>query len=120
MTETPRLYEEARQAPRKPLVAAKTPSPSPQACPTGPNAQVEGKISSVSATARGGGSITVFQQGQGDFVCLISPSTTIRKGNTRYTPDQLQAGWRVHVSGQGMGAAAGGACQVAAEEIKVQ
>jgi hypothetical protein len=32
---------------------------------------------------------------------------------------QLQVGWRVHVSGQGMGEA-GGMCQVAADEIKVQ
>lgn len=95
-----------------------TPTPSPAACPTGPNAQVEGKIASVAAS-RGGGSITVFQQGKGDFTCLISGSTRIRKGNTSYTADQLKVGWRVHVSGQGLGGTAN-ACQVAADEIKVQ
>lgn len=97
------------------------PQPPPQTagCPTGPNAQVEGKITSTSTTSRGGGSIVVFQQGKGDFICLVSSSTRIRKGNTTYTPDQLRVGWRVHVSGQGLGAS-GNACQVQADEIKVQ
>lgn len=92
------------------------PAPPPQAsgCPTGPNVQVEGKI-----TAKGGSSLTVFQQGKGDFACLVSASTRIRKGNTSYTFGQLQVGWRVHVSGVGLGAS-GGACQVSAEEVKVQ
>jgi Domain of unknown function (DUF5666) len=83
-------------------------------CVSGDNVQVEGKIS-----AKSGGSITVDQQGQGSFLCSVSGSTRIRKGNTNYTMSQLQVGWRVHVSGQGMGEA-GGMCQVAADEIKVQ
>lgn len=91
-----------------------TPTPKPAGCPTGPNTQVEGQI-----TAKGGASLTVFQQGKGDFLCLVESGTRIRKGNTSYTFDQLQVGWRVHVSGQGLGAA-GSACQVRADEIKVQ
>lgn len=96
-----------------------TPTPAPAACPTGPNTQVEGKITSLATTSRGGGSITVFQQGKGDFICLVSSATCIRKGNTSYTADQLQVGWRVHVSGQGLGGTPN-ACQVEADEIKVQ
>ncbi len=96
-----------------------TPRPTPAACPTGPNTQVEGQITSLAAASRGGGSITVSQQGQGDFICLLSSATRIRKGNASYTPEQLQVGWRVHVSGQGLGGAPN-ACQVEADEIKVQ
>lgn len=98
---------------------APQPPPQTSGCPTGPNAQVEGQITSTSTTSRGGGSIVVFQQGKGDFICLVSSSTRIRKGNTTYTPDQLRVGWRVHVNGQGLGAS-GNACQVQADEIKVQ
>lgn len=83
-------------------------------CAVGSNAEVEGLI-----TAKGASSVTVTQQGKGDYLCLVSASTRIRKGNTTYTFAQLQGGWRVHVKGtqQGM---AGNACQVNASEIKVQ
>ena len=43
----------------------------------------------------------------------------IRKGNTSYTFDQLQTGWRVHVSGTGLGQS-GNVCLVQASEVKVQ
>jgi len=46
-------------------------------------------------------------------------SARIRKGNTTYTVAQLQPGWRVHVSGTGLGDS-GGTCRVAADEVKVQ
>jgi hypothetical protein len=90
-----------------------SPTP-PRACAAGGNAEVEGII-----TGKGASSVTVTQQAKGDFLCLVSGSTRIRKGNTTYTFDQLQSGWRVHVKGtqQGM---AGAACQVNASEIKVQ
>ena len=92
-----------------------TPNPGQTQCfAPGAHAEVEGII-----TAKPGSSITVFQQGKGDFLCLVSGGTRIRKGNTTYTFDQLQTGWRVHVSGDGLGAS-GGACQVDAREIKVQ
>jgi hypothetical protein len=80
----------------------------------GANAQVEGRI-----TSKGSGSLVVNQQGKGDFTILVSSSTRIRKGNTNYTFAQLQPGWRVHVSGTGMGSRSG-ECQVQADEIKVQ
>jgi len=83
-------------------------------CVSGDNVQVEGKIS-----AKSGGSITVDQQGKGPFVCKVSGSTHIRKGNTSFTIAQLQVGWRVHVSGQGLGES-GGMCQVSADQIMVQ
>jgi hypothetical protein len=90
------------------------PSPPRGSCAVGSNAEVEGLI-----TGKGASSVTVTQQGKGDYLCLVSSSTRIRKGNTTYTFDQLQGGWRVHVKGtqQGM---AGNACQVTASEIKVQ
>lgn len=97
--------------------AGPSPSPTPpttSTCSTGPNAQVEGLITSKST-----GSIIVRQQGKGDFQCDVTSSTRIRKGNTTYTFDQLQSGWRVHVSGQGLGAL-GSMCHVQASEIKVQ
>jgi hypothetical protein len=90
------------------------PAPPRGSCAVGSNAEVEGLI-----TAKGASSVTVTQQGKGDYLCLVSASTRIRKGNTTYTFAQLQGGWRVHVKGtqQGM---AGNACQVNASEIKVQ
>ena len=83
-------------------------------CAAGSNAEVEGII-----TGKGGSTITVTQQGKGDYLCQVSSSTRIRKGNTSYTFAQLANGWRVHVKGtqQGM---SGAACQVTASEIKVQ
>jgi hypothetical protein len=83
-------------------------------CAVGSNAEVEGLI-----TGKGASSVTVTQQAKGDYLCLVSASTRIRKGNTTYTFAQLQPGWRVHVKGtqQGM---AGAACQVTASEIMVQ
>jgi hypothetical protein len=88
---------------------------SPRAsCAVGSNAEVEGLI-----TGKGGSTITVTQQGKGDYLCLVSASTRIRKGNTTYTFADLRNGWRVHVKGtqQGM---AGSACQVTASEVKIQ
>lgn len=92
-----------------------TPSPGPNAaCAAGANAEVEGII-----TAKGGSSVTVTQQGKGDYLCLVSGSTRIRKGNTTYSFSDLQSGWRVHVKGTQHGPS-GSACQVNASEIKVQ
>jgi hypothetical protein len=90
-----------------------TPNPS-AACAPGANAEVEGII-----TAKGGASVTVRQQAKGDYLCLVSGGTRIRKGNTTYTFAELQAGWRVHVKGTQQGLS-GSACQVSASEIKVQ
>jgi hypothetical protein len=90
-------------------------SPNPSAaCAPGANAEVEGLI-----TAKGGSSVTVRQQAKGDYLCLVSGGTRIRKGNTTYTFAELQTGWRVHVKGTQQGLS-GSACQVSASEIKVQ
>jgi hypothetical protein len=91
-----------------------SPSPSPQACPVGGNAEVEGPI-----TAKAAPVVTVSQQGKGDYLCTVTAATRIRKGNTTYTFDQLQIGWRVHVKGTMQGPS-GSACQVSADEIMVQ
>lgn len=90
------------------------PPSSGSSCKVGGNAQVEGLISSKQA-----GAIFVNQQGKGEFQCDVTSSTRIRKGNTNYTFDQLQVGWRVHVSGPGLGESRG-RCRVQADEIKVQ
>lgn len=90
-----------------------TPTPS-ASCAAGANAEVEGII-----TGKGASSVTVRQQSKGDYLCLVSGGTRIRKGNTTYTLAELQTGWRVHVKGTQQGLA-GAACQVAASEIKVQ
>jgi hypothetical protein len=89
-------------------------TPPRSSCAVGDNAEVEGLITGKPASG-----VLVSQQGKGDYLCLVSASTRIRKGNTTYTLDQLQNGWRVHVKGtqQGM---SGTACQVNASEIKVQ
>ena len=89
------------------------PSPGKGACAAGAKVEVEGTISSKS-----GSTITVNQQGKGLFACEVG-SARIRKGNTTYTVAQLQPGWRVHVSGTGLGDS-GGTCRVAADEVKVQ
>jgi uncharacterized protein DUF5666 len=89
------------------------PGPGKIACAAGSKLEVEGTISSKS-----GSTITVNQQGKGLFACEVG-SARIRKGNTTYTVAQLQAGWRVHVSGTGLGDS-GGTCRVAADEVKVQ
>ena len=68
---------------------------------------------------RGASSVTVRQQSKGDYLCLVSGGTRIRKGNTTYTFAELQTGWRVHVKGTQQGLS-GSACQVSASEIKVQ
>ncbi len=91
-----------------------SPSPSPSSCTAGAKAEVEGLI-----TAKGASDITVNQQAKGDYLCEVSASTQIRKGNTSYTLAQLQLGWRVHVKGTMQGLA-GSACRVRADEIKVQ
>jgi hypothetical protein len=96
------------------------PSPEPSPSPgntcfaPGANAEVEGKI-----TAKGGGDITVAQQGKGDYQCFVGGGTRIRKGNTTYTFADLKTGWRVHVKGTGLGQS-GSLCQVQADEIMVQ
>jgi hypothetical protein len=81
---------------------------------SGAKAEVEGLIDAKSAD-----SITVMQQGKGDFRCLVSASTRIRKGNRALTLDDLTVGTRVHVSGTGRGTSAG-VCEVDAAEIKLQ
>jgi hypothetical protein len=91
-----------------------TPAPPKSACAIGAKVEVEGTISGTS-----GSTISVNQQGKGTFACQVSGGTRIRKGNTSYTLAQLQVGWRVHVSGSGLGES-GGTCRVAADEIKVQ
>jgi hypothetical protein len=75
---------------------------------------VEGPI-----TFLGPSSITVSQQSKGDYLCVASSNTKIRKGNGNLTLAQLQVGQRVHVKGTMQGLA-GAACQVAADEIKLQ
>jgi hypothetical protein len=85
------------------------------ACLAGARAEVEGKISGKTAS-----SITVSQTGKGLFDCDVPPGTPIRKGNTGYTFDQLQVGWRVHVKGTVVALLSTGACQVTASEVKVQ
>ena len=87
--------------------------PGKSACAAGTKVEVEGTIS-----AKSGSTITVNQQGKGPFACEVG-SARIRKGNTTYTVAQLQPGWRVHVSGTGLGDS-GGTCRVAADEVKVQ
>jgi hypothetical protein len=89
------------------------PGPGKSACAAGSKVEVEGTISSKS-----GSTITVNQQGKGLFACEVG-GARIRKGNTTYTVAQLQPGWRVHVSGTGLGDS-GGTCRVAADEVKVQ
>jgi hypothetical protein len=83
-------------------------------CAAGGKAEVEGLI-----TAKNGASVTVTQQGKGDYLCNVAAGTPIRKGNTSYTFAQLQTGWRVHVKGTNIGLS-GAACQVEASEVKVQ
>lgn len=93
------------------------PTPSPTAKPTcaaGSRAEVEGLITFVGAS-----SVTVAQQGKGDFLCLANAGTKIRKGNTTLTLAQLAPGSRVHVKGTAQGLL-GATCQVSAEEIKLQ
>jgi hypothetical protein len=91
-----------------------TPPANDKCVAAGAKAEVEGLIE-----AKGGSSITVRQQGKGDYQCEVSGGTRIRKGSTSYTFAQLQPGWRVHVSGSGMGVS-GSLCRVQADEIKVQ
>ncbi|MFI5184860.1 MAG: hypothetical protein ACHQNV_10705 [Vicinamibacteria bacterium] len=81
---------------------------------SGAKAEVEGTIDGKATD-----SITVMQQGKGDFQCLVSASTRIRKGNRTLTLDDLTLGAHVHVSGTGLGSS-GGVCEVDASEIKLQ
>jgi hypothetical protein len=97
------------------LLPSPSPSPAASRCfAAGEKAEVEGNI-----TAKGGSSITVHQQGKGDYEAQVSAGTRIRKGNTSFTFAQLAVGWRVHVSGSGLGES-GSTCLVSADEIKVQ
>ncbi len=91
-----------------------TPNQPKTDCAAGDKAEVEGPI-----TGKGGSSITVHQNGHGDYEAEVSGGTRIRKGNTTYTFAQLQTGWRVHVSGSNLGLS-GTTCRVDADEIKVQ
>ena len=93
-----------------------TPTPSPDAScfGLGEHAEVEGNISQ-----KGTSDVTVHQNGKGDFLCLVSPSTRIRHGNKQFTFDQLEAGDHVHVKGSGLGSV-NGMCEVQADEVKVQ
>jgi hypothetical protein len=93
--------------------AGETPGGGQPACAAGTNAQVEGRIS-----AKGAGTITVPQHGR-DNVAQVDGGTRIRHGNTTYTFDQLQVGWRVHVSGRFLGLA-GTVCNVDADQVMVQ
>jgi hypothetical protein len=81
---------------------------------SGAKAEVEGLIDAKDAS-----SITVAQQGKGDFRCVVSASTRIRKGNRTLALTDLAVGARVHVSGTGHGASSG-VCEVDATEIKLQ
>lgn len=90
-----------------------TPGPGKTNCAAGQKVEVEGTIN-----AKAGSNITVNQQGKGLFACEVG-TARIRKGNTSFTVDQLQVGWRVHVSGTGLGES-GGMCRVSASEVKVQ
>jgi Domain of unknown function (DUF5666) len=80
----------------------------------GASVEIEGLVSS-----KGASSVTVSQQGRASMVCLVSSTTSIRKGNKGSSLGALQSGWRVHVKGTSQGAS-GQACTVAAREIKVQ
>ncbi len=80
----------------------------------GSKAEIEGLVD-----AKASDSVTVMQQGKGDYQCLVSSSTRIRKGNRSLTLDDLKIGSRVHVSGTGHGTSAG-VCEVDASEIKLQ
>jgi hypothetical protein len=91
-----------------------TPGPGKTNCAVGQKMEVEGPINAVA-----GSTITVNQQGKGLFACQVGSGTTIRKGNTTYKLSDLKAGWRVHVSGTGMGLS-GDVCNVSASEVKVQ
>ncbi len=86
-------------------------------CPdAGPKAEVEGRITTKDDAAM---SLTVHQQGKGDFLAQANGSTRIRKGNTNLTFSQLAPGNRVHVKGTSLGLS-GAACAVQATEIKLQ
>ena len=93
-----------------------SPAPPPQSrCfAVGAKAEVEGRI-----TGKAASSITVEQEGKGDFVCMITDSTRIRKGNGSLTQEDLDVGDHVHVSGTGRGES-GGSCMIDATEIKLQ
>jgi hypothetical protein len=112
---TPVLASEIKlQGPEASPSPGPSPSPESKCFAPGAKAEVEGKI-----VAKGAGDITVAQQGKGDFQCFVGAGTPIRKGNTTYTFDQLQTGWRVHVKGTGLGQS-GDVCLVQASEVKVQ
>lgn len=103
------------------------PSPSPTCFAAGDHAEVEGDITQVAAS-----SITVHQGGEngdalhrrraqnsGDFLCNVTATTRIRKGDTTLMLSDLKVGNHVHVSGTGAGLV-GGICTVNADEIKLQ
>lgn len=81
---------------------------------SGAKAEIEGLV-----FAKAVDSITVSQQGKGDFLCFVTAATRIRKGNRSLTLDDLALGARVHVKGTGRGVV-GDACEVDATEIKLQ
>ena len=92
-----------------------SPQPPQSSCfAIGAKAEVEGRI-----TGKAASSITVEQEGKGSFVCMITPSTQIRKGDGSLTQEDLDVGDHVHVSGTGRGES-GGMCEVDATEIMLQ
>jgi hypothetical protein len=80
----------------------------------GEKAEVEGDI-----TGKGAATITVTQQGKGDYECEVGTATRIRKGNKSFTFADLAIVMHVHVSGTGLGAS-GSVCRVSADEVKIQ
>jgi len=104
---------------------AVSPNPTPEppfqgSCfSAGAKAEVEGLIVAKEGASNGFiGSVTVAQQGKGNFLCEVGDATRIRHGNQTLTLDDLVEGSRVHVSGTGMPATT--LCRVDAVEIKLQ
>jgi len=109
-----------------PLPPTVPPNPGPGQPPpqglcfsAGAKAEIEGLIVEKEGASSGFiGSVTVAQQGKGNFLCEVSSATRIRKGNRELTLNDLGLGSRVHVSGTGMTATT--VCRVEAVEIKLQ
>ena len=93
-----------------------SPAPPPHSScfAAGAKAEVEGRITHKTTS-----SITVEQEGKGDFVCMITDSTRIRKGDGSLTQEDLDVGDRVHVTGTGRGES-GGSCMIDATDITLQ
>lgn len=95
------------------------PPPQGRCFSAGAKAEIEGLIvAKESASTLLFGSVTVAQQGKGEFLCHVTDATQIRKGSRTLSLDDLAVGSRVHVSGTGLSSAS--VCEVAAAEIKLQ